>query len=103
MAQAQGWNDQAFSPCGGRPPPESRMGFLRGGGRGGGPSGKGEEASMLQFLISPGTHSVMSCQPKEVLWDTLWMGEGRPVEERAYSDGRESGSHLGKWVANTGV
>lgn len=72
-------------------------------GAGGGPSGKGEEASMLQFLISPGTHSVMSCQPKEVLWDTLWMGEGRPVEERAYSDGRESGSHLGKWVANTGV
>lgn len=58
---------------------------------------------MLQFLISPGTHSVMSCQPKGVPWDTLWMGEGRPVEEGAYSDGRESGGHLGKWVANTGV
>jgi len=31
------------------------------------------------------------------------MGEGHPVEEREYSDGRDSGGHLGKRAANTVV
>ena len=65
---------------------EARLGFLRGGGREG---RRIPQAQGLNLYWSPFCDVLSATGKPEVEGQTLQLGEGRPGEERACSDGRE--------------
>lgn len=88
--QALGWKDQAFSPCGGHPPPGGQAWLFAWWRTGPWQEGRRiPQAQGLNLYWSPFCEVLSATGKPEVEGQTLLLGEGRPGEERACSDGRE--------------